>query len=298
MPIIFVPVPLPPSPMPYPPGTVLANPNGTVGAVPLNQVDNYGVEWLWQDIEGWDSPEAATQVTQRSGQDGAWSGVELYGPRQLSLSGAAWTDQPEIMRDAADRLFAEVTKKPFQLVVDEHGLQRFVTVQRQSAVVWDYQHETAALWSMQLVAIDPRKYGTTEQTATVLLGAVTGGFVLPFTLPFTIDSVVTSDTITAINAGNHDAPLMIRVFGPVINPKFFVPSLNLEMSLNLTLDVGEFVDIDSDKRSVLLGGTATRLSTFEGDWLSVPPGSTDIRFLAESYDPSAFAQLTWRATWL
>lgn len=298
MPIIFEVPPLPPSPMPYPPGTILATPNGSLGLLPLNQVDEYGVEWLWSDIEGWDSPEAATQITQRTGQDGAWSGKELLAPRTLTLSGAAWCDDPVKMRDAADRFFAAITKTPFTLTIDEHGLVRYVTVQRQGAPTWDYISSTGATWSVQLISIDPRKYSNTQSSVTVYLGAISGGWTIPFTVPFSIDAVVTTDTVQATNAGNQDAPLHILFHGPVQSPILSQPELDKQVKINLTLDADEYVEINTETHSVVLNGSASRVAAFEGDWLYLPPGTYDLRFLAASYDPSAYATITWRSTWL
>lgn len=298
MPIIFVVPPAPPTPMPYGPGTILQVPYGDANGVPLNKVDDYGVEWLWSDIEGWDGPEAATQFTQRTAQDGSWSGTPLYAQRAMTLSGGVWCDSPERLRDAHDRLMAAITKEPFQLKVDEHGLERFVTVQRVGAVTWNYYTSTGASWSFQVVATDPRKYSTELSTATIYLGSVDGGFSLPFSLPFSIDATITTDTISALNRGNIDAPLTLQFHGPVTNPILSQPTLDRQVQINLPLGGDQFVDVLTDTHKVLLGGTTSRLYAKEGDWLSLPPGNTDLRFLAESYDSSAFVNVTWRSTWI
>jgi hypothetical protein len=52
------------------------------------------------------------------------------------------------------------------------------------------------------------------------------------------------------------------------------------MRFTIVLGVGEWLTIDTDNHRVLGNGeeSATRRSTFRGDWLGLPPGPSTVRF--------------------
>ena len=69
---------------------------------------------------------------------------------------------------------------------------------------------------------------------------------------------------------------------------------------NSTLQEGEFLVIDTDARSVLLQGTASRRSTMlpGSDWFALKPGATPVLFRARDYAPAARLTAEWRDAWL
>ena len=77
-------------------GFVQSVPSGDVGYwtggliygsldIEFGQTDTNGITWLWQKIEGWDSPDIqGAGVIPRSGTHGAWASPQFYAARTLT----------------------------------------------------------------------------------------------------------------------------------------------------------------------------------------------------------------------
>ena len=74
---------------------------------------------------------------------------------------------------------------------------------------------------------------------------------------------------------------MIRISGPVDGPRLRNETTGHELALDITLVSGEWVDLDSKNRTVLLQGTANRYSTLTTpEWWELQPGANQLRFTA------------------
>lgn len=282
----------------YSPGTLLHRPEVKLGGLTLGRVDQYGCWWTMADITGWDSPASVSTATQRTHAHGAWLTTPYFSPREITVTGDMRAPDKASGRDAADRLFEAVSLYDTTLSIDEWGLERFVTVRRSGDVLWDYAGQPwDASWSVSLIAADPFRYSTTQHTATVQLGSVVGGRTAPFSLPTTVPAAVTQNTVRVTNAGNFDAAPVFTVRGPCVNPVIQQPGTGREMRFKITLGYGRWITIDTRDRSVTLDGSASRLFTMSGDWLTMPRGDTDFRYLAGDYNPDSTLTVAWRDTW-
>ena len=148
-------------------------------------------------------------------------------------------------------------------------------------------------------ATDPRIYDAALQTGTSTLPTAGGGLTFNVTPNLVFGAVSTGGSIFALNAGTFPTSPTFRIDGPVTNPRIENLTSGLTLSLNITLGVGDFLLIDSEARTILLGGTASRYSSLAvgSSWFSLDPGTSEVRFRATT--PTA-AQLTmsWRSAWL
>lgn len=296
MPVLFTPTP-PPVHSPWTPGQVIFNPWARIGALALNVVDANGTAWILEDLEGWDGPASSTSSSQRSGAHGVWQTQGFLVGRSLALTGWCEAGSPEILRDAEGVLNAAVDLADFTFMVDEYGLQRYVTARRTDQVVWDKQNPRTAKWSIELLAGDPRRYGVTELDRTLQLPAVSGGLSIPTAVPFAINATTTRSTVDVTNDGNIAAAPTIQIAGPVTDPVVQNLTAGTEMRFQITLSVGQILTVDCRREQVTLDGQG-RMSTLLGaDFLTFPPGTSTIRFSAPSYDPAAYCKLVWRPTW-
>lgn len=296
MPILFTP---PPAPVwsPWTPGTVLWNPWARLGGLNLNVVDANGSAWILERLDGWDGPASSTSATQRSGAHGVWQTKGFLGGRPLALTGWCETGAAEILRDAEGVLNAATDLDDFTFMVDEYGLQRFVTARRTDQVVWEKQNPTTAKWSVELLAGDPMRYGVTELDATLQLPAASGGLVIPTAVPFAINATTTKSTVDVVNDGNIDALPTILIAGPVSLPVVQNLTTGVEMRFQITLSVGEILTIDCRREQVTLDGQGRMATLLGADFLTFQPGKSTIRFAAATSDPAAYCKLTWRPTW-
>ena len=101
------------------------------------------------------------------------------------------------------------------------------------------------------------------------------------------------------NEGNFTANPTFTFAGPVTNPR--VDNLTHDQSLSFTTTVadGDTLVVDTEQRTVLLNGTASRYSTldFGSDWIEFQPGINEIRYQAATTTTTTMTT-TWRSAWV
>lgn len=159
-----------------------------------------------------------------------------------------------------------------------------------------YRLPTAVL---QFYADDPRFYSTPAGSAVVGLPTSGGGLTFPAAAPFVFGTVVAGGNVTLTNAGTFDSSPVVRIDGPVTNPS--LQNVTTGKTLTLTLDVpaGQYVDLDFDRRTVLLNGTASRYSALvsTSTWWDLIPGANEVQFRAVSFGAGT-ATFTYRSAWV
>ena len=255
--------------------------------------DGYGLN----SVDGWGSLASTISPTQRPRGHGAWAGDAFLQARSISLTGQAYFTAPAVGTALADALIAVATLDTTSLVVTESDLRREVRVRRDGDVVIKHTPVPHLFdWSVQLVAIDPRKLGSAV-TGVTALPSVSGGMLLPTTVPFLLNSSVVSGSISLINPGTVAGPLRLRVDGPIQGPVIthVASGRSLVFASSLTLGVGEWLEIDVDARTVLANGQSSRAGWITSrQWPRFEPGANTFAFTAVAY--SASARLTVEAT--
>ena len=101
-----------PSPTTYPagllfPGVVDASaPLVAVGDLVMNTVDEFGVQWVLSNLEGWGSPGSTAQATQRAAGNGATMSAAYLKPRVLVGTGSILTEDPALLTGAQTTPFS------------------------------------------------------------------------------------------------------------------------------------------------------------------------------------------------
>lgn len=112
----------------------------------------------------------------------------------------------------------------------------------------------------------------------------------------------TSGRVTAVNEGASPAYPVLRLDGPVANPSIEQVTTGSALTLDATLQAGEFLLIDTRSRAVLLMGTSPRRSWVRGGsmWPLLEPGSNEIAYrgsaLPGAPGQSSLLTVTWRDT--
>lgn len=152
------------------------------------------------------------------------------------------------------------------------------------------------------VATDPTIYGGAEYTETLGLPTTAGGLALPMGLPTRVTATVVTGRRLLANAGTADVGLALRVNGPVASPSvsLLTDAGTATLRFALTLDDGQWLDVDTAVRTVYLNGLVSRrgFTTAEGvGWPALPSGAHEIAFNAPTYNPDASLSVAWRDAW-
>jgi len=299
-----------PSPITYPgpslyPGFSMGLEGRLVALNPdfiLGLTDAFGVRWSLVTFDGWDgSPSPTLNLTQRARGHGATGSESFLTPRIMTLGGLIHGADTAAIEAAFDRLNAAVALEPFDILVLESGRIRNTTVRRQGEVIPKWHSDKLAEYSILVSARDPRKFGDLS-TATTRLPFSEGGLTFPVTFPITFTGTSGTGVLRVNNPGNTQAPVWLRIDGPIPAGGWTVTHVGKKQSLTfataLALGVGEFVTVDMDRREVLAQGQAPRSGyvTSRG-WFSLDPGDNDIAFSAQNYSSTASLTVTTKPSW-
>jgi hypothetical protein len=118
----------------------------------------------------------------------------------------------------------------------------------------------------------------------------------------TYGSAGTSGRLTAVNGGASPAYPVLRIDGPVASPAIEQVNTGSILTLDATLQAGEYLLIDTRSRAVLLMGSSPRRSWVRAGsaWPLLQPGSNEIAYRGSAL-PGAPGQtslltVTWRDT--
>lgn len=240
--------------------------------------------------------------------DGALAGVDYLNSRTLTFSlwvtgGSAGTLQDALL--ALGTAFqVQRTEQPMQITLPNtpagvtYGYQLNARPRKGSySVDGDYAAGVATP-VIQMVASDPRLYGSPMQAATTLLQV--GGVTYPLTYPFAYTGSA-GGNVSVTNSGNYTTSGSMSIRGPVVNPTVTNLTTGQSLSFTITLASTQTLEIDLTARSVLLNGTANRRGTLSptSSWWQFPPGATDLVFTSDD-SPITAATLTvnWSSAWL
>lgn len=112
----------------------------------------------------------------------------------------------------------------------------------------------------------------------------------------------TSGRVTAVNGGASPAYPVLRVDGPVANPSIEQMNTGSVLTLDTTLQAGEYVIIDTRSRAVLFMGSTPRRSWVRAGstWPLLLPGSNELAYRGSAVvgapGQSSLLTVTWRDT--
>jgi hypothetical protein len=157
-----------------------------------------------------------------------------------------------------------------------------------------------ATGSVQFYATDPRLYGNTLQLQQGGLAVASGGLTFNATANFVFGSSGSSGILDCTNEGIYPSFANFVITGPVTNPSIENQSLSTIKTLEFigTVNTGETLEINSQDRTVLLNGTASRYSWLDDptQWFRLQNGSNDIVFRGTSAG-SPTLDVEWRDAW-
>ena len=218
-------IPVPSGDTGYWTGSLTYSPSWAPGpfVIPFGTTDALGITWLWQGIDGWDSPPSVGQVIQRSADHGGWPAPQFYGPRILTITAMA-SAPTQALRDQARALMQQAVPVGDLAVLEyDEPVPKQALVRRNdsAAVTESCPTLTDVIFTIPLVAPDPRKYAVASQEIQVILPPpVINPLSLPLAGPVTFPGGTppASTAVTAVNSGNFETRPVITVTGPITSP--------------------------------------------------------------------------------
>jgi len=152
--------------------------------------------------------------------------------------------------------------------------------------------------AIEFVATDPRIYSQVESSVSVGLASNGGGLEFAASPDFTFGAVSTGGEMTVENEGDFPAPVVFRIDGPCTDPVIENQTVGSSIKLNLVVAASTYVLVDTEARTILLNGTASRYSALDSTsvWFDLAAGNNTIDFKAAT-TTAATCSATWRDAW-
>ena len=270
-----------------------------LGDLDLSATEANGVQWILSDLKGWGASGGTLSPQQKPRSAGAWAGNSYAKARPLVLTGACIAPSAALASDALDRLIDAASLDSTHMDVIEGGRSRWAMVQRDGDVLPGWLGDVAFEYSVQLVALDPRKHGD-PLTASTSLPSTSGGLTVPFTVPFSINATTVSGQVSLTNPGNTTGSIVLRIDGPCVGPVIthVASGLRLVFAASLVLGAGEWIDVDLEAHSVLANGQSSRANWITSrQWFGFERGPNTLAFTASSYTAGALLTVTAVPAW-
>lgn len=151
---------------------------------------------------------------------------------------------------------------------------------------------------LQYDVADPRWYDDTETVLSTVAATSGGGRTYDRTYPLTYAAGGTGGNLTVTNAGNFPTRPVLTITGPATSPRAENVTAGRHLLFDLTLGAGDFLVVDMDARTILLGGTASRYSSLApgSSWWDLAPGENQLKYT--SADSMGTLEVRYRSAWL
>lgn len=264
----------------------------------LTGTDAEDVWWKVAAVDGWDDPPSTTgQVVQRPMGDGGSLEPAFIEPLTLVLKGRLLAPSRPVGKRAGQAFKDALPLRGLApLVRSEDGVLSHRLVRLEGKPTLPRDHEIFAPFNIQLVAPDQRLLGGDGSSpyqfqATAFLPSTTGGLPLPLQLPFRIDATVVNGSVTVTVIGKAPPPVLVRINGPAVRPVIRDQDGGV-MPLDISLNAGQWLDVDLDARTIKINSTVNRRNLLRGAWIT-PRSGMVLSLDAAVYNPATSMTVFW-----
>jgi Phage tail protein len=271
--------------------------------IPLGSVDGNGVAWVLKGLKGWDGPPAVGQVIQRSADHGGWPSAAYYGPRLMTLSVEAKAPTQALRDQAAEQLVQAVPVSDLATFTYNEPVPKLAYVRQNGSanITMDKPTLVDVVFSIPLVAPDPRKYATVPFAGTATLPApVINPLTLPVTLPAGFPGSVPAidSAVTCVNAGTFETRPVITVTGPITGPQVVNAATGQTVTFTgLSLAATDQLVLYTDSRQSFLNGAFYGADT-NSAWWTLNQGTTQVYLAGQNFAGGATITVAYSSAWL
>ena len=272
----------------------------TLNDFPLYGTDAHGCEWhvTFQDVSGlFDGVSSTLETTEKVMTDGWYGNLPRLRGRTITIEGhiigrcteacvESWTDFKNVL-----------DVNGMMLIVRLGGIGRQVQVfQSTSAPMIKWEGVNILRFSIGLTSLSPYLYELGMVSASTRLPHSGGGMTFPY--GFEVESVsvsswtwsenVMSGQVRLMNVGTAPTPVMIRIDGPVVNPRILHVGSGHVIAFDMKFGDGQYATINGLTHEILIDGTdPARGRVVRREWGQAEPGLNVWYFTAGEYSSTA-----------
>lgn len=264
--------------------------------IPLGGVDDNGVGWALLKVDGWDSPDTVGSVAQYGGDHGGIPSPQYYAPRMVTLS--VWACAPShAARDEARAMMQQAaTVSDLGLFVYDEPVPKQAAVRRSGRLIESCPTLFDVVFSVLLIAPDPRKYGTQTRTVTASANLQSLGLAAPLTAPVALPAQPPAGSATVTNAGRFETRPTVTVSGPITAPALYNQTSGQTVKFStLTLAASDRLTVDFQAKLAYLNGSP-RFADLASAWWTLTPGVTQI--VLQGGGTGAQMTITYQDAWM
>ncbi len=271
-----------------------------LGEFAFNRIDEDGIVWVIQEIDGWwGPPEPTTPDYPRGNADGSYDVRGRWNAREITLRGTFLVPDASYVPLARQRLVdaANLVYTGTWMRVNESNYNKVAWVRLSGRPqIQTVNARGRTEFEISLRASDPIKYSWSPDDIQDGFDSVN--------INCLNDTTQESGIKVVDNVGNTPVPVIISILGPATS-NLYIQNNSTEKILLLNKDIpaGKTLTIDTYDNSVDLDGVISGARSYVEplvDWITLDPGSNIIEFAEKDNLVSASAQMTmyYRSGWI
>lgn len=277
----------------------------------LYGVDDNGCEWhtTFQDVSGlFDGVASTLKTTEKAMTDGWYSNLPCLQGRTITIEGHIIGRCTESCITSWNAFKRVLNTGEMLLVARLGDIGRQVRVwQAASAPLIKWEGVNILRFSLGLTSLSPYLYGLDPVSGVSRLPSQSGGMQFPYHFEETGGSLsswmwsedVVSGQIALNNVGTAPSPVMIRVDGPVVNPKILHVGSGHIIAFNVRLGSGHYATANGVTHEILIDGTdPARGRVTRREWSQAEPGMNIWGFNAGEYSETARMTVSFYPTYM
>lgn len=267
---------------------------------PLYGTDSYDCEWhvTFQDVSGlFDGVASTLKTSEKAFTDGWYGNLPRLQGRTITVEGyiigrctescvASWSTFKSVLASQGMMLVARLGDVSRQVQV----------LQSASAPMIKWEGVNILRFSLGLTSLSSYLYGLESVSGTSRLPHSSGGMTFPYgfgvdgvlTSPWMWDEDVVSGRVSLSNPGTAPSPVMIRIDGPVVDPRITHSGDGHVIAFDMSLGIGHYVTINGMTHEILVDGTdPARGRVVRREWSQAEVGRNVWSFTAGEYSDTA-----------
>lgn len=259
--------------------------------------DANGTWWLITGWQGMDGAPTAGQVVQKAGDHGAYATPQWYGPRTITLTVQA-TARSQALRDVARAfLHQAIPVSDLATLRWDEPVPVQMGVRRSGPIAETYMTLVDCVFSVPLIAPDPRKYGTVLHTLAATQASPAAGLAPPLTPPLTLPAGAGPMSVACTNAGSFETRPLVTINGPITSPAVVNQTTGQQVGFTgLSLTASDVLSVDFNAKQGTLNGVYRPADT-SSSWWVLPPGTTTVQVTGTGTTGSTMT-VAWRDAWI